>query len=668
MNISSIINLLHIVLYIGLLTKANSVKTGDAKLLGFHVRVMLAELPIKDSVAMPISRGDFVFSFYHIDFKSIAFEREYRSMTKIKYRIILLLLTTAFIMGSILGGYNIYNVIVTEQTSVTEYRNTLYEQFDRTVKLEVQTAYSLVQDTYNRQQKGELTPEEAKKKAADLVRNLRYDKDNYFWIDTTDGINVVLLGRETSEGKSRYDAKDTQGKLFVREFITNGTQADGGYTDYTFAKPSQTEALPKRSYTLLFQPYNWVIGTGNWVDDIDKLVLAKQLDYQQKSQRSIIYTILSILVAFGVSLVLGIVLSNKISRQIVAVAENAEEIAKGNLKIGKFENNSKDEIGQLGRAFQTMTNNLIHLVQQVSLSSTQVAASSQELSAGAEQSAQASQQVARAIMEVSVGAEKQLNAVNETSAVVQQISAGIDQMLENAKIVVSSSEKTAFSAAEGSQAIDRTIQQIFNIEKTVTSASDVVMNLGERSKEIGQIVDTISGIAAQTNLLALNAAIEAARAGEQGRGFAVVADEVRKLAEQSQEASRQIALLISEIQQDTHKAVLSMNEGTHQVKLGTEVAETAGQAFREISTLVNEVSSQVGEISEEIQQMALGSQRIVSSITEIYETSRDITGQTQSVSAATEEQSASVEEIASSSQVLAEMADELQKSLKKFNI
>lgn len=588
-------------------------------------------------------------------------------MTKIKYRIILLLLTTALIMGSILGGYNIYSVRVTEQTNITQYRNTLFDQFDRTVKLQVQTAYSLIQDIYNNQQKGELTQEEAKKKAADLVRKLQYDKGNYFWIDTTDGINVVNLGRD-SEGKSRYDSKDNQGIFFIREIITNGSSVDGGYTNYSFAKPNQTEALPKRSYSLLFQPYNWVIGTGNWVDDIDKLVLAKQLDYKEKSKRSISNTIMSILLAFGVSLVFGIVISNKISKQIVSIADNAEEIAKGNLKIGKFESSSKDEIGQLGRAFKTMTDNLIHLIQQVSLSSTQVADSSQQLSAGAEESAQASQQVAISIMEVSVGAEKQLNAVNETSAVVQQMTVGIQQMLENAKIVVSSSEKTAYSAIEGSQAIDRTIQQIFNIEKTVTGSANVVMNLGERSKEIGQIVDTISGIAAQTNLLALNAAIEAARAGEQGRGFAVVADEVRKLAEQSQVASKQIASLINEIQQDTQKAVISMNEGTHQVKLGTEIAETAGQAFHEISTLVNEVSTQVAEISEEIQQMALGSQRIASSITEIYETSRDITEQTQTVSAATEEQTASYEEIASSSHVLAQMAVELQQSLKKFII
>jgi methyl-accepting chemotaxis protein len=187
--------------------------------------------------------------------------------------------------------------------------------------------------------------------------------------------------------------------------------------------------------------------------------------------------------------------------------------------------------------------------------------------------------------------------------------------------------------------------------------------LGERSKEIGQIVDTISGIAGQTNLLALNAAIEAARAGEQGRGFAVVAEEVRKLAEQSQDAAKQIAVLIGEIQGETDRAVAAMNNGTREVKLGAEVVNASGKSFQEIAEMVTRVSGQTKEISAAIELMANGSQQIVESVKEIDELSKHASGEAQTVSAATEEQSASMEEIASSSQALAHLAMDLREAL-----
>lgn len=589
-------------------------------------------------------------------------------MTKIKYRIILAMLLTSLTMAVIIGGYSIYDKIKMQQTNIENYRSTLYQEFDRSIKHEVETAISLINVVYNEQKNGLLSEEDAKKKAADLVRNLRFDNGNYFWIDTTDGVNVVLLGRTDKEGKSRINDKDPNGVAYVQEFIKNGMEEGGGYTDYMFPKPNTTEPLPKRSYTLLFKPYNWVVGTGNWVDDIEKIVGVKEAQYKKEMLTSVTVTLVIVLLALAVAVIQAAFLSRRIYKPIIAVAGAAREVADGNLAIEKIEVKTKDELGQLAQEFNTMTEHLLSLVKQVSLSSAQVAASSQQLTAGAEQSAQASNGVAAAITEVAQGAEKQLKAVNEVSAVVQEMSATIEQVLENAGNVTDSATRTADSAVKGRQAIHSTIEQMENIQKTVNHSALVVKNLGERSQEIELIIDTISGIAAQTNLLALNAAIEAARAGEQGKGFAVVAEEVRKLAEQSQDAAKQIAQLIAEIQNDTQEAVAAMTDGTREVEVGTEVVNKAGEAFEEIVKLINEVTVQTTQISEEIKEMYLGSERIVKSVYEVDNISRIIADQSQNVSASTEEQSASVEEIASSSQVLATMADELQRALEKFRI
>jgi len=404
-----------------------------------------------------------------------------------------------------------------------------------------------------------------------------------------------------------------------------------------------------------------------YVDRQDKLneEADKEIGETQKALTT------KIIITLVIGVLLGMLIAFLITRPVIAALKEGMEFAEA-LAQGDFSQQvsvkSRDEIGLLLSSLNTASDNLRGLIKQVANSAEQVAASSEELTASAEQSALAANQVAVNITQVAQGSEQQVRSLNETTAVVEQMSAAIQQVAANAQAVTSTSDKTASSAGEGGKAVQLATNQMTNIEKTVTQSAEVVTKLGERSKEIGQIVDTISGIAGQTNLLALNAAIEAARAGEQGRGFAVVAEEVRKLAEQSEDAAKQIAALIGEIQVDTDKAVKAMSEGTREVKVGTEVVSTAGQAFRDITTLIDQESTQIREISAAIQQMASGSQQIVFSVREIDKVSKNMAGQTQTVSAATEEQSASMEEIAASSQALAKMAEDLQAAVRKFKV
>lgn len=373
------------------------------------------------------------------------------------------------------------------------------------------------------------------------------------------------------------------------------------------------------------------------------------------------------ILAVAVSTILSWLLARMIARRLGNTVHTLNLVAAGDL-TKEVTVIAQDEIGQMGTALNATIRNLNNLIGNVRLLGEQVAASSQQLTASSGESAQATNQVAMTIADVSRGTELQVSAVNESSAIVEQMSAGIHQIAANANVVADVSGQAANTARSGETAVISAVDQMNNIERTVISSAEVVAKLGERSNEIGQIVDTISGIAGQTNLLALNAAIEAARAGEQGRGFAVVAEEVRKLAEQSQDAAKQIAGLISEIQGDTDKAVVAMSEGTREVKVGTDAVAVAGKAFNEIVQLIDQVSGQVRDISAAIQQMAGGSEKIVESVRDIDRISKETAGQAQTMSAATQEQSAAMEEIAASSQSLANMALQLQAAIDKFKV
>lgn len=404
------------------------------------------------------------------------------------------------------------------------------------------------------------------------------------------------------------------------------------------------------------------------VSSSKEYVKQEQEKYAEDATHSRMFIFVVNIIVIVLSMIIAYLVSRSISRPVREVAEAASKIAQGDLSIENIGYKSSDEIGQLAEAFNKMLSNIKTIISQVSASAEQVTASSEELAASAEQSAQAATQVAITIIEVAEGTDRQHQHINTAVMTTEKMTASIQQIATNATMATEMSDKTAEAAQNGRQAIEAAVKQMGTIDKTVGESSEVIAKLGKRSKEIGQIVDTISNIAGQTNLLALNAAIEAARAGEQGRGFAVVAEEVRKLAEQSQDSAKQIANLISEIQGETDKAVTAMTEGNREVSIGINVVNTAGKSFSEISKLISQVSDQSKDISISIQHMVNGSQEVGMYIKKVDEISKEISGQTQTISAATEEQSASMQEVASSSQALTHMAVKLQEVVAKFKV
>lgn len=390
-------------------------------------------------------------------------------------------------------------------------------------------------------------------------------------------------------------------------------------------------------------------------------------DYNEKNMRLLWTNGLVLLITILIVALIGYYFSNQAVRPLLQLLTVTNAVKKGNLTT-EVDIQAKDEVGTLASNFNAMVVNLRGLITQVSASASRVVTASDEMATSADQSTQAANQVAIAITKVAQETDQQSKIVSEATGAIGRMSTDIRDMVANASEVAEIAKQSTDAALDGGKAIENAIEQMTNIEKSVIHSAEVVGALGLRSREIGQIIDTISSLAGQTNLLALNAAIEAARAGEQGRSFAVVAEEVRKLAEQSHSSAKQISELIKAIQDDTKTAVETMKSGTDEVKTGTEVVNIAGKSFEDITSLIQTVSERVEQIYLVLQKVAGSGQELIGVIRRIDEMSKEIAGQTQTVSAATEEESAAMQQIAASSEELAKLASALQIAIRKFII
>lgn len=298
-----------------------------------------------------------------------------------------------------------------------------------------------------------------------------------------------------------------------------------------------------------------------------------------------------------------------IIKPIQETVKMAENIADGNLSVKEIETKTEDEIGILGRALNKMKNNLKDMISKVKESAGEVSMGSENISMLSDSA--------------SSGAEKQTSQLTQVVTAVEEMSSTVAEVAKNSADAASSANKAKKSAIVGSEIVQSSIEGMERIEKSVAGSAKTIEELGKSSNQIGEIVAVIDDIADQTNLLALNAAIEAARAGEQGRGFAVVADEVRKLAERTTKATKEIADMIKKIQKDTSDAVSAMNEWNREVKNGVELSNRAGDSLKEIVGLVQNVTDMINQIATATEEQSAASEEITSNIEDIAKVSKD---------------------------------------------
>lgn len=558
-----------------------------------------------------------------------------------------------------------------KQKSLDELEVSIRENYDTTIKDQVGVVISLLSEINDQYKAGVFESiDEAKAVAAEEVRQMRYGDSGYFWVDTSNGTNVVLLGGD-SEGTNRMETTDGNGYQMVKEIIRVAVEEGGGYVDYVYPKEGETESSPKRSYSEYFEPFDWVVGTGNYTDYIDDEIAAREDElakYVTTRMTALIGACLGLLLIVGV---LVAMIALDIIHSVRNISASINVIAGGDFvqKVPKKLVNRKDDFGNLAKTLEGMRHSLRGLLAQVKNESVNIDHVVESIDANVFTLNSEIEDVSATTQELAASTEETAASADQINSMTQQIDDAAREIATRAQNGATEAEdihkrasQSKMNAVENRQKMEQMLAEIrSSLQKALEDAKVV--------EKIGILADSILNITGQTNLLALNASIEAARAGDAGRGFAVVAEEIRVLAEQSQEAVANIQA----VTENVSSAVGNLAKDSN--RLLDYVDQDVVENFALFEQMADDYNADATKVNELVSDFSATSEELLASINSISEAIDGITLASNDSAAGTTniaQKTVSIvnesSEVMKSAKVAEQSAEELRKNVDNFKI
>ena len=570
--------------------------------------------------------------------------RGFRSLTGMFILIICIMVSVPTIGLACLG---VYQMRQSMQESVELYETSMFDGYQMEIKSQVQGALAVIQSYYDRSQSGELTEEEAQEMARDAVRAMRYrdDASGYLWIDGADYTLVVHPILTEQEGDNRYDMTDQNG-VKVTQNIVAAAQAGGGFNEFYFTKADGVTVAPKLAYSQMFTPWGWAVATGNYVDDMNGQINSMKINIRNNFSKMLIIYGVSAAFILVLALLVSALVGVRITKDIKLVNGNLRQASMGDLRFTVNPSLMKraDEIGTMARSLDNVLSSLTDMLGNVIHTGKSLDQSSERFSRKFEHITDGIRDTNQAIDDLAQGATNQANDTETVNGKIVEL----DRVIETEKNDIQKLGEAVSAMTEHSEGASESIGELDVITNTTIEAihivSEQISQNNDAAANINKAIELIKALAKQTNLLSLNASIEAARAGESGRGFSVVAEEIRKLSEESSDNALEIERIVKELINNVESSVSKMNEVMLNVQKQQECLDETRTAFQLLTDEVSLVKGVTDEIGEQT--------NILSSLKYI------VTDSVNSLASVVEENAASTQETSASMALLSETIDE----------